>query len=463
MYTAPQLRRFPTLARELHCLAVLLLLACVPASHLAADDGEGTLEVANLELATTTLSANGGGSFQMHRLLKVEDDGEEEDDDGHKVKGVVLLLPPLANGFDFFLTDERGGFNRSFGAYLAHRGYDVWGYSPRTGDADGWGIADIVDDVAQIREQIRDAYATEDEDDEEVLPIIGGYSLGAMAAAAVVDSAPSDWGGALLLEGSLYSADDAVRERNEAYCADLQATLSAGSVYDTTTFPAVKLIADAAETDPNGETPLEGFPPGTTNHQVFVAALSLPGDGPNFPTETFVRLRGDFETDRFAYAFERRVFEFTSILLDEVPLRVLADISCALAGDESFVDDLGDFEGPVYLLAAGHGFGPVMADLASLFTGSEDITIRSFTEYGHADNWFTASHRADLEAPILHWLRGNRHPQGGPQGKPEKPGRLDHPHGKPTGKPPKPPGKPPEPPGKPPKPPKPPRPGKALF
>lgn len=326
----------------------------------------------------------------------------------------LLLMPPLGNGFEFYEVPTRAGgaYTTSFAGFLATQGYDVWGYSPRTRDIaagtcesgaadcsgfDGWGIASQVADALYLREVIVAARATD--------PVVGGYSLGGIGTVALLDAAPDAWAGAMLLEGTIHTADPAVRALNLPYCQAYEALLAAGLVYDGQTTAMIKLVARLAGGAPDEPTPLPGFPPGTTNHQVLVALLALPADNPLSPTEEFIRLAGSFEDDRFFYADADRVIRHSVLFYDYVANRVVRDVACSIAGVEtSFVDGLAAYTGPVYVLGGGVGFGPLLEDTVTLL-GSTDVTWNLVPEFGHADHWFAPFHRSVLETDLASWLR----------------------------------------------------------
>src|ERR1043166_2357544 len=47
-------------------------------------------------------------------------------------RGVLLLMPGGGSSFDLYTADEDGQLQQSFAGFFATRGFDVWGYSPRT-------------------------------------------------------------------------------------------------------------------------------------------------------------------------------------------------------------------------------------------------------------------------------------------------------------------------------------------
>jgi len=393
------MRRTPYLS----ALALLTLAAALPAA--AQYTVLSTADVAvggNLVRTDTLVEVDGeqANRFQMHRLRKPNG----------ATQGALLLLPPLANPFAFYETDEEGVYDRSFAAFYAHQGWEVWGYTPRghqltTGTCEsgavdcspmaGWGLGAIVDDALWIRDRIGDALGVE--------PVLGGYSLGAIATIAALDAAPDAWRGAMIVEGGLYTTDPVIRGINQFWCDLFEAQLAGGLVFDGTTAPTIKLIAALALNDPDGPTPLPGFPPGTTNHQVLVAFLGLPADNPVSPTPDFVRCVGSFADDEFFYCDDDRLQAHLGIFLDYADNRTFRDINCSLAGETTFTDNLGAVTVPVYLLGGALGFGEIDDELESLFTATT-VTRQFFPAYGHADFWFRLGHHGDVEADVLVWL-----------------------------------------------------------
>jgi hypothetical protein len=69
-----------------------------------------------------------------------------------------------------------------------------------------------------------------------------------------------------------------------------------------------------------------------------------------------------------------------------------------LAGETTFTNNLGSFNGPVIMFAGGHGFGSAMFSTAQLMT-SASVTINFKQEYGHVDYMFSTNHLHELEHP----------------------------------------------------------------
>jgi pimeloyl-ACP methyl ester carboxylesterase len=353
---------------------------------------------------TVQVGANPLNRFGMHRLVK----GSGE----RRSRAALLLLPPLGNGFSFFEVDENGRYDHSLAAFFAARDFEVWGYSPRTsgliagvcesGALDcsamaHWGIQAVVDDADFLRQFMAQGR------DEEIPVVVGGYSLGGMTTIATMNAHPGDYAGAMVLEGALYAADPAVVALNAGFCSGLEAQLAAGQIFDDTTLPGIRGIVGLAKTNPNGPTPLPGFPPGTTNHQVMVFLLAVPQVGPLWPTHDFIRCAGSVPEDRFFFSTDARVIAHSLLFNDYVDNVSIRDVSCSLAGERTFTGNLAAWKAPVYLLAGGRAFLAQQNDLATIL-GSTDVTRNFIVPFGHADHWFSADHREILEEDILRWL-----------------------------------------------------------
>ncbi len=389
--------------------ALILTLAALPAAAQTYQviDTQTTQVSGNLARTDVTVQVGSDplNQFGMHRLAKAH---------GAEPKGILLLLPPLGNTFRFFELDEHGVYERSFAAFFALKGWEVWGYSPRgselvagqceSGAVDcsamaDWGLQAVVDDVAFIRSRIEAAHPGVD-------PYVGGFSLGGMTTIATIDAHPGDYAGALILEGALYTEDPAIRAINQGYCDATEAALAAGQIYDGQSLPFIKLIAQLAATAPDAPSPLPPFA-GLTNHQALIVLLGVYTPGPLSPSPGFVRCAGSVAEDRFFYCTDERTITHSLEFHDYVDNLTLRDISCSLAGERTFTDNLGAFTAPVYFLGGGLGFAPYDLDLANVL-GSTDVTFNHIAEFGHADHWFSAEHRSFLEADILRWLNRQR-------------------------------------------------------
>jgi len=391
--------------------AMAAMAALTPAAALADDGDHHVVATQQTRIGsfvrtdwTVQVGANPVNRFHVVRLVK----GSSE----RRARAALLLLPPLGNGFSFFEVDENGDYGHSFAAFFADRGFAVWGYGPRSsgliagvcesGTIDcsvmaHWGIQAVVDDAAFIRKFM--AQST----DEEAPVVVGGYSLGGITTIATMNAHPEDYAGAMVLEGGLYSADPAVEALNAGFCSGLEAQLAAGQIFDDTTLPGIRGIVGLAKTNPNGPTPLPGFLPGTTNHQVMVFLLAVPQVGPLWPTHDFIRCAGSVPQDRFFYSTDARVIAHSLLFNDYVDNLSIRDISCSLAGERTFTGNLAAWKAPVYLLAGGLGFLAQEEDMTHLL-GTADVTRNFILPFGHADHWFAANHREILEGDILRWL-----------------------------------------------------------
>jgi len=341
--------------------------------------------------------------FLMTRVRKNIPNGD--------LKRTILLLPPLGSGFQNYEVGDNGDYDKSFAGFFVKRDYDVWGYSQRVqgltaGSCESnaidcsvmadWGLQTIVDDVAFIRQQIDAVHPGEN-------PFVGGLSLGSIAAVATINAHPSDYAGAVLIEGTLYDEDAAVRNINANFCAAFDDLLAHGVVYDAQGIQGFKLISLLADVDPTGPTPLPGFPPGFTNHRAFVAAMSAPPLAPTTPRPGYQFLAGSVAEDRFFFVNEPLIHASISVFVDYVANRTIRDVSCGLAGERTFSNNLHSFTGSVIVFAGGTGFGTSMTDTANLMTSAE-VTVNFRPEYGHVDYVFSNDHLHEVEHAVLKWL-----------------------------------------------------------
>lgn len=388
-------------------LVIAALLFCARASYAQTYQiiGTQTTNVAgDLKKTVTTVQVgtNPLDRFLISRVSKKA---------GQAHRGTLLLLPPLGSGFQNYETVVGGDYGKSFAGFFARRGFDVWGYSQRvqgltagqceSGAVDcsvmaGWGLQTILDDVAFIRQQIEAAHPGE-------RPVVGGLSLGSIASVAAINQDPEAYAGAILIEGTLYTANPETRATNAGFCSAFDGLLAAGVFYDGQQGPGFKLLSFLAETAPNDPTPLPGFPPGFTNHRAWVAAMTAPPVGPVTPRPGYQFLAGSVAEDRFFYADEALVHANIAGFVDYMATRTIRDVSCSLAGDRTFSDNLGSFDGPVLMIAGGHGFGPEMLDTKELLTNAE-VTLEYKEDYGHVDHVFSTRHMQEVEHPILAWL-----------------------------------------------------------
>jgi pimeloyl-ACP methyl ester carboxylesterase len=354
-------------------------------------------------VTTVQVGSNPINRFQISRVRK--------DIPSRALKGTILLLPPLGSGFQNYEVGENNDYNNSFAAFFARRNFDVWGYSQRVqGIAAGscesgavdcsamadWGLQTIVDDVAFVRQQIGLAHPGEK-------PVVGGLSLGSIAAIATINAHPDDYAGAVLIEGTMYDEDPQVRAINSDFCAGFEALLANGVFFDAQGIQGFKLVSQLAAADPNGPTPLPGFPAGFTNHQVFVATMSAPPLSPTTPRPGYSFLAGSVSEDRFFFANEPLVHANIAQFVDYTATRTVRDVSCGLAGERTFSNNLQNFRGPVIIFAGEHGFGTGMIDTARLMTSAR-VTLNFNELYGHVDHVFSINHRHEVEHPIFTWL-----------------------------------------------------------
>lgn len=330
------------------------------------------------------------------------------------LKAVMLLLPPLGSGFQNYEVGENGDYNKSFVAHFARRNVALVGYSFRvqnlaagsceSGAIDcspmaDWGLQTVVDDTAYIRQQIALEFPG-------VNVIIAGLSMGSVSSLATLNAHPNDYAGAILIEGSIHDTNANVQAINANFCSMFEGMLAAGILYDGQSGAGIKLLSQLAQVAPDQPSMAPGFPPGLTNHQAFVFALSEPIVSPLSPRPGYFNVAGSTAENRFFFANESLVHGSLAGFVNYVTTRSLRDLNCGLAGETTFTNNLGSFNGPVLMFAAGHGFGTAMLDTAQLMT-SADVTIKFKEEYGHVDFMFSTEHERELEQPIMKWIKGN--------------------------------------------------------
>ena len=384
----------------------LLLAASSQAQPYQTISTQNSVVGDDLSRTVTTIQSgtNSLNRFQMTLVRKVGPADEA-------LKGVILLLPPLGSGFQNYEATANGDYNDSFVAFFARRNFVVMGYSPRqqgltagsceSGAIDcspmaDWGLATIGSDVAFIRQQIGIQFPA-------LKVVIGGLSSGSIESMAALSAHPNDYAGAILIEGTIHDPDANVRAINANFCANWEALLAGGVFYDGQSGPAVKALSQVAQAAPNAPVVFPGFPPGLTNHQAFVLALSAPPLSPLTPRPGFFHLAGSAGEDRFFYANEPLLHANLATFLDYTPVRAVRDLNCGLAGETTFINNLGSFSGPVIMFAGGHGFGSAMFSTAQLMT-SASVTLNFKQEYGHVDYMFSNNHLQELEHPIFTWL-----------------------------------------------------------
>jgi len=167
-------------------------------------------------------------------------------------------------------------------------------------------------------------------------PVVGGLSLGSIASIATINAHPSDYAGAILIEGTLYDENTDVRNINANFCAGFNDLLANGVFFDAQGIQGFKLISHLADVDPTGPTPLPGFPAGFTNHRAWVAALSAPPLSPTTPRPGYQFLAGSVAEDRFFFANESLIHASIAEFVDYVANRTIRDVSCGLAGERTF-------------------------------------------------------------------------------------------------------------------------------
>lgn len=241
-------------------------------------------------------------------------------------------------------------------------------------------------------------------DNPRVKPVIGGLSGGSSTALATINERPSRFSGLFLWEGTLYTDDPDIRARNATFCENDRAAIDQGIYYDSSV-QIFQLLFSLASSAPNDPTPIPVFPPGTTNLQALLFALSVPD--PNNPlnfTETFVRFVGDPFAATLTYSSLDRVLDFGALVGNYAPMAFIRDAHCPMAGlDNRFTDKLHRFKGSALVFAEGLGFGQMMIDTAGQLSRA-DVTIDYQADFGESDRYFHVDWETVALDPFLDWL-----------------------------------------------------------
>lgn len=336
--------------------------------------------------------------FTMHRVVKVNENHRPLSP--RLLKGPIILLPGGACNFDSYLIGPDG---ESLATYLALKGMDVYGYSPRgrglePGYCDNhdcsamkdWGFKTYVKDIEFIRKKAARLHHKR--------PIAAGLSLGAMQSIAAINKKPNGWSGAILWEGTLYY-DSPVKELFTDVCANFRALWESGVYYDDQAYPVLKAMVSLDQYDPDGESP---FAPGMTNSQFFLFFITMPHNPPDGEAPNYTYAGGDMVNGLY-FMDKDLLLPFAMQMNDYEPIAVFRDYMCGLAGERTFTDRLHMFRGPILSMQAGLGFGAYAEYNLELF-GTNDITRYIQPEFGHADFGVAKDYVNVVCLPVWNWI-----------------------------------------------------------
>jgi pimeloyl-ACP methyl ester carboxylesterase len=257
---------------RVHFILALLLSGNVFAASRVIDTRlqmRGSLE----HRVTTLQQESSNARFRMHRLARP----------GSGSRGAVILVHGQMSGFSMYSEVGSRRVEDSLAGSLALEGYSVYGYDPRhalvpKGSCEGgkdcsamaeWGIQAILDDLTEIRLEVAREFP-------EKLPVIGGFSFGAMIALAAVNQDPRAYSGLVLLDGTLLTKNPLTRVGYARACRQIQEAIAGGQLYDSATQVMFQDLYSRAKVDPEGQGSLPGLPGHWTNRQAFLLALTMP-------------------------------------------------------------------------------------------------------------------------------------------------------------------------------------------
>jgi hypothetical protein len=306
------------------------------------------------------------------------------------IRPMILVAPA---GFGTAWYETSAPYTDSLLATLAYSGVDVWAIAPRRGttatlppgscpgdpaapvpapvdcSAFGqWGVADIIEDIAFVRELI----------DGPRAPTIGGHWTGGMLALAAVDAEPEAYAGLVLWEGTILTEDETTLAKNAAVCDALELVPDALAADPTP--QAELLVATLAQIDPDGLSPfpqpvLDGYfltAGVATNLEVLHALLVVDNfalldrvsDGMVFTVGTVEDGPAVADLDHlYAYVAATPQSTYGS-------LGIFRDLACGMAGSPEHTSNLAAFEGDVLAIGSARGLDDELQDTLDAFTGA---------------------------------------------------------------------------------------------
>ena len=237
-----------------------------------------------------------------------------------------------------------------------------------------------------------------------------------MAATAVINTHPHDYAGLLAIQGSLYSADAAVRDYNRPYCDALKAISEQGVIYDGSTALLIALVQQGLaqpqeRPDPQLVQGLESVLPGyrvpadLTNRQLLIYFFGNHINNPNFPTPEWVTATGSYQEGRFAQMSESQLQQLLPQFNSVATIAQLREYVCSLAGtDTALIDRLREFDGHVFLMGTELSFGPALSEEQSLFSGAKSKIGFFPKNWGELDLILNHKRTTVLDQPVITWL-----------------------------------------------------------
>ncbi len=339
--------------------------------------------------------------FTLHRVVKL--DKHLKPLPVSRLKGAFMLLPGGGSNFDIYMLGPDGS---SLATFLALKGIDVYGYSPRSngivsGYCDShdcspmanWGIATYLEDIEYLRKQIARVHFSR--------PVVGGLSLGAILSIAAVNEKPNAYAGAVFWDGTLYY-NSPIQEMFTETCAGFQSLLESGQYYDNQSYTFLKATTSLYRFDPEGASP---FAPGFSNREFYLYMLTTPNDPPVAEAPGYTYAAGNMSEGLF-YVDEDLLFRFAMQMNDYEPIALIRDYICGFAGARTFTNKLAKFKAPIFSLQAGLGFGVYAEDNLAFFKNA-DITRLLLPNFGHADIGAPKNYENIICKPIWYWLKDN--------------------------------------------------------
>jgi pimeloyl-ACP methyl ester carboxylesterase len=335
--------------------------------------------------------------FIVDRVVRVDDKCRPIE-----TSGPIVLLPSAETGFGLYCI---GGPGACISDFLALKGLDVFGYTPRShgisaetrrktncSSMKNWGFETYTRDVELIV-----TMATSINQGRPV--VIGGHAIGGAAAIAVANRYPSGICGLLLIDSALFHISSDLREIFGCASAAIKSALFNGMYYDNRSAAAIKEIMTIGVTDPSG--PSRALP-GKTNSQAMYEICSSPGLIPQAERPGQTMLAIDYEQG-WAYASPKHVKEYALELDDYTPLALRRDYWECLGGSRAFLDGISRNLCNIFSMQSGRGIGVFAEPTLALMPRTK--IIRHFQSgFGHADWMLHREVAATTGLPIFDWI-----------------------------------------------------------
>ncbi|MFH1729540.1 MAG: alpha/beta hydrolase [Pseudomonadota bacterium] len=298
-----------------------------------------------------------------------------------ELKASIILLPPSASNFDFFKIGE---LKESIAGYLAYKGMDVYGYSPRTmGILENdcsllsfnkackkmktWDLLQYHQDIDKLREEIAKTWKDEK-------PFIFGFSMGGIIEYTLLNKDPGAYQGAIIYDGLIYLNPNNDQEK-ENFIAEYKMasyTFAIASNFQLAySMPSSKfrkahknnsiLNSDQIISEDTFNEKLSEY------YDIFNSVVNAP-----FGLSPWYRKTTPSEDNHFKYASEAKINSFAARVNYYDIGACYVDIYKTFSRSDEHYKNLYNYTAPTLIIEAGNGVGDYTNDSIKLL-GSEEI------------------------------------------------------------------------------------------